>query len=377
MSEDLTAIGLMSSTSVDGIEVALLNTDGDVILEAGPTLQFPYSRDLKVWIHRAMKAALEGRDGASEIGKAAGEVTLAHISAVEAFLEETGIKRKDVDVIGFHGHTILHNPRTQPDSLGRSWQIGDGSVLAEETRIDVINNFRSADIAAGGDGAPFMAVYYRALIAAMEEHPECAVGVIDLGEKSTITYVPENARATELIAFDGGPGNKLVREWLALKTGEPRDEDGETALAGRVDEEALRMMLLSPYLRRKLPKTLDRFDFKLDHLKSLTVEDGAATLTALTAACIDRAEAFYPELPGGYIVCGSGRHNPAMMQALQERLDAPVVGAEDAGWRGDDLEAECFAYLAVRSLKKLPLSFPMTTRVPRPMLGGVFHRAPI
>lgn len=377
MSDVLTAIGLMSGTSLDGIDLALLKTDGENVVEAGPALHVPYSRDLKVWVRRSIKAALEGRDGAAEIGKAAGEVTAAHVSAVEAFLVQIGLKRKDVDVIGFHGQTILHRPRTQPDSVGRTWQIGDGGVLADETRIDVVSEFRSPDVAAGGEGAPFAPIYHRALVAGMAERPECALGVINLGGVSNITYVPENARPLDLVAFDCGPGNGLVDEWLELKTGEPMDKDGALALAGAVNEEALRMMLLSPYLRRKPPKSLDRYDFKLDHVKGLTPEDGAATLTAFTAACIQRAEEFFPEPPGGYIVCGGGRHNPAMMQALKDRLHAPVVPAEEAGWRGDDLEAECFAYLAVRSLKKLPLSYPMTTRVPRPMQGGTFHRAPI
>jgi anhydro-N-acetylmuramic acid kinase len=155
------------------------------------------------------------------------------------------------------------------------------------------------------------------------------------------------------------------------------DKDGALARAGAVNEEALRMMLLAPYLRRHPPKSLDRYDFKLDHVMKLSPEDGAATLTAFTAACIAQSEKFLPEPPGGYIVCGGGRRNPAMMSALKERLEAKVVTAEEIGWRGDDLEAECFAYLAVRSLKKLPLSYPKTTRVPSPMRGGVYHRAPI
>ncbi|MHA7873085.1 MAG: anhydro-N-acetylmuramic acid kinase, partial [Hyphococcus sp.] len=180
-----------------------------------------------------------------------------------------------------------------------------------------------------------------------------------------------------LIAFDCGPGNGLLDEWAELKTGAAMDEDGALAQAGAVNEEALRMMLLAPYLRRRPPKSLDRYDFKLDHVRKLSPEDGAATLTAFTAHCIAQAEGFLPEPPGGWIVCGGGRRNPAMMAALKSALSAPVASAEEAGWRGDDLEAECFAYLAVRSLKKLPISFPKTTRVPAPMRGGVFHRAPV
>lgn len=377
MPDTLTAIGLMSGTSLDGIDAAILKTDGEDVVEPGPAIHVPYTRDLKIWTRRAIKAALEGRDGAAEIGKAAGEVTIAHVQAVESLLEQAGLKRKDIDVIGFHGQTILHRPSRDPAVAGRTWQIGDGRVLAEETRIDVVNDFRAADVAAGGEGAPFAPVYHRALLAAMPEPPQCAVGVINLGGVSNITYAPENARASDLIAFDCGPGNGLVDEWVELKIGEHMDKDGAMASAGEVNEEALRMMLLAPYLRRHPPKSLDRYDFKLDHVMKLSPEDGAATLTAFTAACIRDSVKFLPDPPGGWIVCGGGRRNPAMMGALKEMLDAPVVTAEEAGWRGDDLEAECFAYLAVRSLKKLPLSYPKTTRAPAPMRGGVFHRAPV
>ncbi len=377
MPESLTAIGLMSGTSLDGVDAAVLVTDGEDFVEHGPAVHVPYTRDLKISVRRAIKAALEGRDGAAEIGKAAGEVTLAHVGAVENLLERAGLKRKDIDVVGFHGQTILHRPSRDPSAMGRTWQIGDGRALAIETRIDVVSDFRAADVVAGGEGAPFAPVYHRALLAAMPEPPQCAVGVINLGGVANITYAPENARAVDLVAYDCGPGNGLVDEWMELRTGAPMDEDGQMAQAGTVNEEALRMMLLQPYLRRTPPKSLDRYDFKLDHVMKLSPEDGAATLTAFTAACIRDSVKFLPEPPGGWIVCGGGRRNPAMMAALKEMLDAPVVTAEEAGWRGDDLEAECFAYLAVRSLKKLPLSYPKTTRAPAPMRGGVYHRAPV
>ena len=377
MSDTLTAIGLMSGTSLDGIDAAFLTTDGEDVIESGPALHVPYSRELKIWVRRAIKAALEGRDGAAEIAKAAGEITYAHAVAVETLLEQSGVKRKDVDVIGFHGQTILHRPARQPGEVGRTWQIGDGGALAEETRIDAVCDFRAADMAAGGEGAPFAPIYHRALVAALDPPAMGAVGVINLGGVANLTYVPKDALGVDLMAFDCGPGNGLIDEWVEMKTGEPMDKDGALASAGDVHEESLRMMLLAPYLRRKPPKSLDRYDFKLDPATRLSPEDGAATLTAFTAECVRRSEAFLPEPVERWIVCGGGRRNPAMMRALRARLDAPVKSAEDFGWRGDDLEAECFAYLAVRSLKKLPLSYPMTTRVPAPTRGGVLRRAPV
>ena len=377
MTETLTALGMVSGTSLDGIDLAILRTDGAETVEPGPVMHVPYDRDLKIFTRRAIKAALEGRDGAADIGKAGGEVTAAHVAAVEKFLEREKIKRTDIDVIGFHGQTILHRPPANADAPGRTWQIGDGETLAEDTRIDVVANFRAADMAAGGEGAPFAPVYHRALVASMEPPPDGAVGVVNLGGVGNVTYVPANARGVDLIAFDTGPGNGLIDEWAELKTGEAMDRDGALAAAGTVNEEALRMMLLHPYLRRPPPKSLDRYDFKLDHVLRLTPQDGAATLTAFTAHSIKKAERFLPEPVGEWIVCGGGRRNPAIMAALGDVLEAPVKTAEDAGWRGDDLEAECFAYLAVRSLKKLPMSFPKTTRVPAPTLGGVYYRAPV
>lgn len=377
MSNSLTVIGLMSGSDLSGIDAAILTTDGEAYVEFGPSLHVPYSRDMKIWLRRAVKAALEGRDGAADIGKAAGEATLAHVEAVEALLEKAGLKRANVDVIGFHGHTVLHRPALSADSTGRTWQIGDGAVLAEETKIDVVSDFRTADVKAGGRGAPFTPVYYSALVETMTEPSDGPVCVVTLGEKANLTFIPRQLRGTDLIAFDSGPGTSLVNEWMAFKTGEAMDPNGNFARAGNIHADVLRMMLLNPYLRRQPPKSLDGHSFKLDPARALTAEDGAATLTAFTAACIRQSEQFLPEAPALWIICGPERHNAAMMEAFAQALEAPVMTAEEAGWRGDSLEAECFAHLAVRSLKKLPLSFPKTTRAPTPVCGGVYHRAPI
>lgn len=371
----LTAIGLMSGSSLDGIHAAILKTDGEDAIEPGPTHFLPYSRDLKIFIRRAVKAAIEGRDGAADIGKAAGEVTAAHVIAVAELLEKARIKRTAIDIIGFHGQTVLHRPKRTPESVGRSWQIGDGKALAEETRIDVVSDFRTADIAEGGEGAPLSPVYQAGLVRGLRR--DHAVGVIHLGGVATLTFVPRDCANADLLAFDCGPGAGLLDQWIELKSGAAMDRDGALARSGQVYADILRMMLLNPYIRRKPPKSLDRHDFKLDPVLGLSVADGAATLTAMTAACARAAAAHLPEEPGEWIVTGGGRRNPAMMEALRKALGAAVHGAEAVGWRGDDLEAECFAYLAVRSLRKLPQSFPKTTRVPRPMRGGVYHRAPV
>ena len=371
----LTAIGAMTGTSLDGIDLAILTTDGVDVIERGETHFVAYSRDLKIFIRRAIKAALEGRDGAADIGKASGEVTQAHAIAIAELLEKAGLKRTAIDVIGLHGQTILHRPKRGADTVGRSWQIGDGKSLAEELKIDVVSDFRAADIAEGGEGAPFSPVYHGALVRALR--PEGAVGVINLGGVANITFVPAGGGDLDLIAFDCGPGNGLVDQWMELKTGEAMDKDGAAARAGQVHSDILRMMLLNPFIRRKPPKSLDRYDFKIDPVLQLSAVDGAATLTAFTAGCIRASVPHLPEAPGDWIVVGGGRRNPAMMEALRMALDGDVHAADDIGWSGDAIEAEGFAYLAVRSLRKLPLSFPKTTRVPRPLRGGIHHRAPV
>lgn len=372
MSAARIAIGLMSGTSLDGVDAAIVATDGASAVEPGPSIFLPYDRDSKIVIRRAIKAALEGRDCAADVGKAAGEVTLAHAAAVERLLAEAGLKPKDVGVVGFHGQTILHRPARGPDADGRSWQIGDGAALANMIGIDVVADFRSADIAAGGEGAPLAPIYHLARARALNESGP--VAVLNIGGVANITHVAPDADELDIVAFDCGPGNGLIDEWMELKTGRPMDEDGAAARQGRVRADILRLMLDNAFIARRPPKSLDRYDFKLDQLLALSTVDGAATLTAFTAAAVRASLQFLPDAPARWIVCGGGRRNAAMMEALKKALAAPVSPAEDAGWNGDNLEAECFAYLAVRSLKKLPITFPKTTRAPRPLAGGVLHR---
>ena len=369
-----TAIGLMSGTSLDGIDVALLKTDGESAIEQGATLSHRYTRDAKIWIQRAIKAALEGRREAHEIAKAIDEVTQEHINAVRKFFDKNYLGKEDIDIIGFHGQTILHRPPQGGGEVGFTWQIGSGSILAEELGIDVIADFRANDMRQGGEGAPFAPVYHAQLVREMQrDHP---VGVLNLGGVANITWVPESCNPLHMVAFDCGPGNGLIDEWVETKTGEAMDQDGAYAKAGTVDEQALQLLLLNRYLKRPAPKSLDRYDFKIGPVKDLSLEDGAATLTAFTAAAVEKSVDLLPQAPGEWVAVGGGAHNPVLMAELEKRLSSPIKQAEELGWRPDFLEAECFAYLAVRSLKKLPISYPKTTRVPVPLTGGVLHEKP-
>ena len=369
MAETLKVIGLMSGTSLDGVDAALLETDGEKVAVALAGLTIPYDRDTRALLRAALDEARKGaprHDRASSVREAIGQaerrLTDAHANAVKILLRKVGLSPKDVAYIGFHGQTILHRPAER-----RTWQLGDGAALANATGIAVVNDFRSADVAAGGQGAPLAPLYHAALARDLEK----PVAILNIGGVANVTYIGAN---NELLAFDTGPGNAALDDWAHRHTGEPVDKDGALARRGRVDEKRLAAMLDHAYFAVKPPKSLDRLDFHTEMVEPLAPEDGAATLAAFTAASIARARAHFPAPVKRWIVAGGGRHNPVLMAALRERLNAPVMTAEDAGWRGDFLEAEAFAYLAVRAVKGLPLSVPGTTGVPRPTSGGVLHR---
>src|SRR5262245_27358960 len=358
-------IGLMSGTSLDGIDAALLTTDGESIARAGPALTFPYRSETRAMLHKALAAArmmVRATPVPIEISAAERVLTDAHADVVALLLARAEVKPSDIDYIGFHGQTVLHRPAER-----WTWQIGDGARLAHATGIAVVNDFRSADVAAGGQGAPFVPLYHRVLARSYER----PLVVVNIGGVANVTYVGAD---DSVIAFDTGPGNAALDDWVFSHTGQRFDTDGRLARRGRVDEFRLAQMLSHAIFAVPPPKSLDRFDFPASAADGLSTADGAATLTAFTSASIARAREHFPDAPKGWIISGGGRHNPVLMEELRRRLGADVKSAEDAGWRGDFIEAEAFAYLAVRSVKGLPLSLPSTTGVPYPMPGGRLHR---
>lgn len=368
-----TAIGLMSGTSLDGCDAALIRSDGEKFVELGPAICVPYSPATRTMVTRATKAALEGRKTASDIEDAQVQVTMAQIAVVQELLSSNNLTTQNIDIIGFHGQTILHRPPLNNKAVGASWQLGDGRLMADRLGIPVINDFRAADMALGGQGAPLVPAYHSALVAAtqMAGHP---VVVVNIGGVANVTYVPGNDPREKLIAFDCGPGNGLIDQWVEKHTGKPMDEGGMIASSGQVNESALRLMCLNPFIKQKPPKSLDRYDFKTGPIEELSLEDATATLTAFTAECIARSLQHMPSAPSCWVICGGGRHNPVLMEQLKRRIEQQVLSAEEVGWRGDYIEAECFGYLAIRSLKGLPNSYPDTTGVLRPTVGGVLHR---
>ncbi|MCC6776413.1 MAG: anhydro-N-acetylmuramic acid kinase [Hyphomicrobiales bacterium] len=369
----LRAIGLMSGTSYDGVDVALVETDGERIGRLGPSGYRPYSAPEREVVRRAMAAATHLTDR-TERPKALAEaeelVTDMHAEAVEAFLVANAMSAGEIAVIGFHGQTVLHRPERR-----LTVQLGNGRALAARLGIPVVHDLRAADVLAGGQGAPLVPVFHRAM-AAMLDMPR-PLAVLNIGGVANVTFIDES---DELIAFDTGPGNALIDDFLQSRSGQLHDDGGRAAAAGRVDEAALARLLAHPFFARRPPKSLDRNDFRHwvmeeARLSEKSTEDGAATITALTAAAIARAIGVLPCAPLAWIVAGGGTRNPTLMRMLEERLrPAQVHTAQDVGWSIDALEAQAFAYLAVRALKGLPITFPTTTGAPRPMTGGVVVR---
>jgi anhydro-N-acetylmuramic acid kinase len=356
VSKLFTAMGLMSGTSLDGIDVAMIQTDGKDAVEHVQSRTYSYSTDQQQMLRQALEDAksLTSRDARPGIlDEAERALTGWHAEAVEDFLRG---EEMSVDLIGFHGQTVLHKPE-----MALTVQLGLGRDLARKTGIPVVYDLRAADVASGGQGAPLVPIYHRALAAKFAERP---VAFINIGGVANITWVGEEG---ELIAFDTGPGNALLNDWAMKHLGEPQDTDGRLALAGKADEGIIDKVLSQKFFVMPPPKSLDRNAFQGMALDHLSPEDGAATLVELTRASILISSDWMPRAAHRFIVCGGGRHNPAIMKSLPKSFQS----AEDAELNGDAIEAEAWAYLAVRSKLGLPITFPMTTGVKTAMTGGV------
>jgi anhydro-N-acetylmuramic acid kinase len=359
----LRAVGLMSGTSMDGVDIALIDTDGESRVTPGATRSFAYTPDDRALLRAALADASSLTDRQARPGAlAAAEamVTARHSAAVEAFLEAEGLAREAIDVVGFHGQTVLHKP-----AEGLTVQIGDGPALARALGLPVVHDFRAADVAAGGQGAPLVPIYHKALaLAAGLAGP---LIVLNVGGVANLTYVEGDK---DPLAFDTGPGNALIDDLMFRREGLAMDEGGVIASRGRIDFMALVDLLAHPYFNQTPPKSLDRNEFSAARVEGLKLEDAAATLTAFTAQSIVQGLAHLPETPKLAILCGGGAHNLALRWELMQRLPCGLVLADTLGWSADGMEAQAFAYLAVRRLKNLPITFPTTTGVKEPLPGG-------
>ncbi|MDE3061252.1 MAG: anhydro-N-acetylmuramic acid kinase, partial [Pseudomonadota bacterium] len=298
-------------------------------------------------------------------------ITLKHAEAVKALLMKANLSRKEVEVIGFHGQTVVHRPQEH-----LTWQIGNGALLAEKTGIGVVCDFRRRDMAAGGEGAPLVPLFQAALARQMQ----LPVAVLNIGGIANVTWIGRSEGASnalmdlDIMAFDTGPGNVMLNDWARKTANQDSDRDGKLALAGKTNREIVEGLLKDWYFAKEPPKSLDRNYFTLDAVQHLSPQDGAATLTEFAAAAVEKGSAYFPVPAKQWFISGGGRHNPALMQALKKHF-SQVYPVESLGWIGDALEAQAFAFLAVRSLKGMPLSLPTTTGAIRAVTGGAYYRA--
>lgn len=351
------AIGLMSGTAMDGIDAALIETDGyGYVGRVGFETQ-----DYEPAFRQRMKDCLNKTDRDDQCLGVEDELTRQHIPIIRRLIKKFNLTEKDIDIIGFHGQTIHHDP-----DRGLTVQLGDGDMLAVETGIDVVYDLRAADMKNGGQGAPFLPVYHRAL--AMRSGLDCPVVIANIGGVSNITWIAADG---DMVAFDTGPGNAMIDDWMQKQAGKKYDENGAAAAQGKIDGDMINAFLSLEYLLRKYPKSLDRNDFNQFNVDGMTVADGAATLTEMTVQAIAAGIRLCPQPPKAVYVTGGGRRNHYMMRRLREVAGCSVESVDVLGWSGDSMEAEGFAYMAVRRLLGEPVSFPGTTGCRAPTVGGV------
>jgi anhydro-N-acetylmuramic acid kinase len=357
----------MTGTSLDAVDMAVLETDGETITAFGPAGERKLTDETRDIMLAATYEGLRWPRGAPEpavFADAARVVAEEHFAAAEEFLSAHGLKWSDFDLIGMHGQTVLHE-RPRGGGIGRTVQLGDAGLLARKTGVPTAFDFRSADVAAGGEGAPLAPIYHLARARASGLTPPLAV--LNVGGVANVTFIGGDG---EISAFDTGPGNGMLDMLVQNRSNARFDAEGRLAASGRVHEDVLQGLLAHAYFRTPPPKSLDRYDFPLQPLASLSLQDAAATLVAFTAEAVRAAFVVMGEMPREVIVSGGGRRNPEIMRALSARLPCQVSDADVHGWRGDAIEAEAFAYLAARTARGLPISFPKTTGVPQAMTGG-------
>ena len=349
------AIGLMSGTSADGVDVAYIDTDGKEFVFFGPSQSFGFPRALK---DRLINTKVDDETN-SIIEK---HLTLFHFDSIKKFMKINHLNKHNIDLVGFHGHTIYHNPLDRV-----TVQLGDGKLLAKCLEIPVINDFRSEDVKNGGEGAPLTPIFHSVLAKKLTK----PVAILNIGGVANVTWVGK--QIDELMAFDVGPGNAMIDDWVFSQGLGDYDKNGCIAAKGFVNADILNRYLSHDFFQQKPPKSLDRNSFSLELVKGLTIEDATATLSEFAAESVRKSQVFFPSPVTQWIVCGGGRLNGELMRMLEVKLDAPVVRSEEVGWDGDALEAQAFAFLAVRSKMKLPLSFPNTTGVKNSTVGGVLN----
>ena len=351
------ALGVMSGTSMDAIDVALIDTDGETHIQCRAFGVGTYQPPLRETLH--LRLSNPELASASPPLDLINEVTDAHCLAVEKMIAANNLSLSDIDLIGFHGQTIFHAPERR-----LTIQIFDGARAARRLKRPVASDFRTNDVLAGGQGAPLAPLFHRAKLGNLRE----PIAVLNIGGVSNISYFDHEMT----LAFDTGPGSALIDDFIRHRRGMNFDQDGLLARGGHINHRIVNGIMKTSFFDQQPPKSLDRNHFHkvMAEIESLSDTDGAATLLDITVKSIAKSREHLPHSPARWFVCGGGRHNLFLLERLRHELSAPVNPVEILGWNGDMVEAECFAWLAVRVLKNLPLSLPTTTGVPHPMTGG-------
>jgi anhydro-N-acetylmuramic acid kinase len=371
MSATMKAIGLMSGTSMDGIDVALIETDGEATVRRGPAAEYPYAPGFRKRLAASLedaKAIRERKERPGSLVDIEREITDLHGQAVMRFLVENGLEAKDIAVVGFHGQTVIHRP-----DQGYTVQIGDGLSLAKQIGIPVVFDMRANDMAHGGQGAPLVPAYHAALAQGLDR-AAFPVVFVNIGGISNLTSIGADG---EIVAYDSGPGNTLIDQWVEAEAGVPFDQGGAIASEGQVIATLAERYLSHFFFTAEKRRSLDRNDFLPPGAHEAGLHDGARTLSHVSAAAILKSARHLPHRPKTYIVCGGGRLNRTIVGDLSRMAGdegAQVEVAEAFGFDGAGMEAEAWAYLAVRSLKGLPLTYPGTTGVKMPVTGGVLAK---
>lgn len=357
------SVGTISGTSADGIDLAEIGTDGETVDRFGPSATIPYRLETRQAVLDAVAAGPADRSSWPKLAEA---VTADHAEAIAGFLATEALAPQ---FVVFHGQTVWHDPLA-----GETVQLGDPQALADALNLAVIADVRLADMAAGGQGAPMVPVYHRALLHGLPlpggQSAEDALCFLNIGGVSNLTFV----HGEQILAFDIGPGNALLDDWIRSHGAGDCDIDGCISAEGHVDQARLSAALVHPYFKLEAPKSLDRNAFSRAFVDGLNVADGAATLAAFTVSTIAAAVDLLPAEPHLWIVCGGGRRNPTLMAGLQASLGGDVVASDDCGIDGDALEAQAMAFLGARLLAGLPTSYPETTGAREPVIGGRVYR---
>lgn len=365
MNDLITSIGLMSGTSCDGIDASIIKSDGQNEVYFIGNHFLPYSENIKskiISLKEKINLIIDLENNKLEINLLEKELTLLHAKIVNLIIKKYKIEKSEINLIGFHGHTIFHNSKEK-----KTKQIGNAKLLSQLTKLNVINNFRENDIKNGGQGAPLVSIFHKILQKKLKL--KIPLLFVNIGGISNVTYIDKEEK---IVSFDTGPGNFLIDKILQLKSKNKIqfDKNGSIAYTGRVDKNILDSYLNDPYYESLPPKSLDVNDFNISPLRSLSTEDSVATMSDLTSVTIINSLNFFSTKPNEIILCGGGRKNRYIFERIKKLGNILTNNIDKYKVNGDFIESQAFAYLAVRSFLKKPISFPETTGVSKPCTGG-------